>query len=206
VVGQRGLAHLLEDRPVALGLQGVLDELLGDGRSALDGLAAEDVLHERAADAPDVDAGVLVEAAILDGDDRVAHVQRDVAGVDDDAALVVGQDAERLAVRVDEHRVLGVLVLLAVLEVRKVGCDGHHHPEEGRDDGQEHEREQDRQQAQLLHARAHARRLGRLLVAEQRRDVRSGLDAHAAGGGAASRAAAGWFALGGSGQRDGGQH
>jgi hypothetical protein len=98
----------------------VLDELLGDGRAALDGLAVQHVLHERAADAADVDAGVLVEAAILDGDDRVAHVRRDVAVVDEDAALVVGQHAERLAVGVLEHRVLGVLVLLAVLEVGQV--------------------------------------------------------------------------------------
>jgi hypothetical protein len=182
VVGQGRLAHLLEDGAVRLRAQGVLDELLGDGRAALDRLAAHHVLDEGAADAADVDARVLVEAAVLDGDDRIAHVGRDVPVAHEHAALVVGQDAKRLPLRVLEDRVARVLVLLAVLQVGQIGGDGHHHPEDRRDDGQQRERQEDGQQAQLLHARANPLGwLRRLAIAEQRRDVRSVLDAHAAG-------------------------
>jgi hypothetical protein len=150
VVGQGGLAHLLKDRAVALGAQGVLDELLGDGRSALRRLAAEHVLHEGAADASHVDARVLVEAAILDGDDRVGHVRREVPVAHEHAALVVGQDAEGPPLGVRERRVARVLILLAVLEVRQVGRDGHHHPEQRRDDGEDAQRQEDGQQPALL--------------------------------------------------------
>ena len=47
---------LLEQRAVVLGLEPVLDELLGDRRAALHRAAGDDVLVERAADAAQVDA------------------------------------------------------------------------------------------------------------------------------------------------------
>ena len=47
LVGERRLAELLEDRPAALRLERVLDELLGDRRGALGGALAEDVLDQR---------------------------------------------------------------------------------------------------------------------------------------------------------------
>ena len=61
-VGERRLAELLEDRSAAFRFQRLLDELLGDRRGALFGALAEDVVEERAADAPEVDAAVFVEA------------------------------------------------------------------------------------------------------------------------------------------------
>ena len=117
VVGQRRLAQLLEDRAAALGLQRVLDELLGD-RRARPGRARcwSDVLDERARDAR---AGrrreLLVEALVLDRDDRVlASSARSALVADEDPALVGGQG--RRCCRplvVVEDRVLRVLELRA---------------------------------------------------------------------------------------------
>ena len=61
-----------------LGLEGVLDELLGDRRGALRGAVAEDVLDQGAADALEVDAAVLVEARVLDRDHGVLDVGGDL--------------------------------------------------------------------------------------------------------------------------------
>ena len=166
VVGQRRLAQLLEQRALVLGAHRVLDELLGDRRAALDGLLLDDVLDERAPDAADVDARVAEEAAVLDRDDRVAHARRDLAVADQEPALVVGQDAELTAVDVVEHRVAGVLVLLAVLQVGQVGRDRHHHPEHRRDEREERRRHEHDEQPQLLQARP-----ARRLKVEQGRDV-----------------------------------
>ena len=62
VVGQRGLARLLEDRALSLGRQGVLDELLLDRRSALDGALVRIVLEERRAIPANVDPIVFISA------------------------------------------------------------------------------------------------------------------------------------------------
>ncbi len=51
----------------------LFDELLGDGGSALDGLVLHQVDPGGAEDADRVDARVLVEAVVLDGDHRVAE-------------------------------------------------------------------------------------------------------------------------------------
>src|SRR5215218_2651222 len=91
LVGERGLAELLEDGPRALRTEGVLDELLGDGRSTLARAAMQDVLEHRPADADDVDAAVLVEALVLDRDGRLLHDRRDLIRRDQDASSVVGQ-------------------------------------------------------------------------------------------------------------------
>ena len=57
----------------------VADELLRDRRAALDDLARAHVLPERARDALDVDAAVLVEAPVLDRDRRLRHPRADLA-------------------------------------------------------------------------------------------------------------------------------
>ena len=119
VVGQRGLAHLLEHGPAILRARGVLDELLRDRRSALDGAALGDVLPERPPRAAQVDALVLVEALVLDRDDRVLHRGRDRRGGNDDPALI-GERREVVPVDVGEQRVLRLLELGAVLELRQV--------------------------------------------------------------------------------------
>jgi hypothetical protein len=78
VVCDRGLAELLQDRPVVLRRERVLDELLGDRRGALLGRAGEDVLVERPADPLEVDAAMVVEALVLDRDHGLLHHGRDL--------------------------------------------------------------------------------------------------------------------------------
>ncbi len=70
---EQGFLDLAGDRQL-VGQQEVLRHLLGDGRSALRPAAAAIILHvdhRGAADAGDVDAGVLVEVLVLGGDERV---------------------------------------------------------------------------------------------------------------------------------------
>ena len=141
VVGERGLAQLLEHRAVALRVEGVLHELLGDRRATLRGAALEHVLHERAPDAGVVHALVRVEAPVLDRDHGVLDVRRDLALAHQDAVLVAGELRDLLAGQVvlvevvaargvrEEHRVLGTVVLGAVLEAGEVARDRHQHPE-----------------------------------------------------------------------------
>ena len=69
--------------------QVVLHVLLVDGRRALLHPAGEQVGHQGAQGALDVHALVLVEAVILDGDDRVLHVLRDLLSRHRVAALIV---------------------------------------------------------------------------------------------------------------------
>ena len=91
--GERGLAHLAGDRLLVPAV-GVLDVLLRDRRAALDDALAADVLPERAHDAAQVDTVVLVEALVLDGDDRLLHDRRDRLRRDEHAALVATEDRE----------------------------------------------------------------------------------------------------------------
>ena len=166
VVRQRGLAQLHEQRPLVLGGERVLDELLGDRRSALDRPLGDDVLVQRAADAAEVDAVVGVEALVLDRDDRVLHHRRDLALLQQDPLLVAGQAAERLAAAVDDDRV----GRRRLLELRQVGGDGHHHPEHRRDDREQAQTRQQREDAQLADAQRDARWLVAVGVLRVQRD------------------------------------
>jgi hypothetical protein len=151
VVGERRLLELLEDRPLTLGVEGVLHELLGDRRAALHRLLALHVLPEGARDAGVVDALVLVEAPVLDRDHGVLHVRRDLRLPQQDAVLVVRQLRDLLlAVGGDQRGVAGGLELRRVLERRKLVGDRHHHPEDGRDQREQREAGDDQQQPQLL--------------------------------------------------------
>ena len=173
VVGERGLAQLDEQRALVLGGERVLDELLGDRRAALDrGLAAH-VLVERARDAAQVDALVGVEAAVLDRDDRVLHHRRDLGLGDVQLALVAGQQADLAAAasRITE------LPWSGSSSWRQVGGDGHHHPEHGRDGGQQAEADQQREHPQLADAHAPARGGASSAAASRRRAQRDDLGA-----------------------------
>ena len=152
---------------------------MGDRRAALGGAAAREVVEEGAPDAAQVDAVVLVEALVLDGDDRVLHRQRDVVGRDDDPALV-GERREVLAADVDEDGVLRRLELGLVLELGQVAGDRHHHPEGRRDEREQRETEEDERQPQPLEPWPPERWLGK------DRDVRTFVIAHANAGAAAS--------------------
>jgi len=59
---------------------------------------------------------VRVETLVLDGDDRVLDRRRDVLAVDEDAILLAGQGGQLAPVSVQEHRVVGVLELVAGLQ------------------------------------------------------------------------------------------
>ncbi len=148
MVGERGLAKLLENRAVVLRLERVLDELLGDRRRALGGTAG-DVRHERPRDPSDVDARIRQEALVLDRDDRGAHRRRDLVVVVEHDVIGWGEQSDRPPVVVIQVRVRRVLVLLAVLELRDIARDRHHHPEDRRDDCERGETEEDRQQPEL---------------------------------------------------------
>ena len=89
--GERGLAELAADRLLVRQV-GVLDELLGDRRAALDRAVARHVRPEGARHAAHVDAAVLVEALVLGRDDRVLHPRVDPGRGDDDPRLLAAQD------------------------------------------------------------------------------------------------------------------
>jgi hypothetical protein len=109
---------------------------------------------------------MLVEALVLDRDHGLLHDRRDLVRGEQDAALVVGQGRDLVAVDVVDDGVPRLLVLLARLQRRKILCDGHHDPEDPGDEGQRGEAEQDEGEAQLAQPRLAAtvglRRAGRL--------------------------------------------
>ncbi len=130
--GERRLAHLARDGLLVAAV-GVLHVLLRDGRAALDDALAADVLPEGAHDAAKVDSVVLVEALVLDDDDRLLHDRRDRLGADEHAALVAAQDGEHAPLpgpvrrRVDD----GVDVALRArgIERGELAPDRGHEPE-----------------------------------------------------------------------------
>src|SRR5581483_2857685 len=157
VVGEGRLAELLEDRPAALRLEGVLHELLRDRRRSLAGRAGEDVRLHGAQDAQPVHAPVLVEALVLDRDRGLLHHRRDVLRRDQDAPLVVGQGRDLVVVEVVDDGVLRALVLRLVLELRQILGDGHHDPEDPGDEGEDREAQEHEGDAELSQPRPAAR-------------------------------------------------
>src|SRR6185295_14999928 len=91
--GEGSFLELAADRPCGRDTR-VLDELLRDRRSTLYDLLAGDVRPDGASDAAQVDAVVLVEAFVLDRDDRLLHDRRDVVRADEDATLGAPQGGE----------------------------------------------------------------------------------------------------------------
>ena len=83
--GQVGLLHLALVVLVAV-QKGQLHQLAGDGGRALSG-AAQQVVHQRAADALQVHAVMLVEAGVLDGDDGVDELLGNVLDLHVDAVF-----------------------------------------------------------------------------------------------------------------------
>src|SRR4051812_42653246 len=80
----------------------VPDELLGDGAGAAP--FAEDVVLESTGDADDVDAVVLVEAMILDRDERVRQIRGQRLDRDTGADLLPDLADQRPIAREDERR------------------------------------------------------------------------------------------------------
>ena len=146
--GHLGLADLALE--VALRVLDVerAHQLLRDRRAALHGLPRGEVLPAGADHALVVDAVVLVEALVLDGDRRLAQRDRHVVPRDRGADLGRLHVAEPGAVRGED---LGDRALVDRLQVVDVGCRGgdrrdvaDHRRDADQDDRQEHaEREQD---------------------------------------------------------------
>ena len=144
---EAGLLDLAVERLLAARVH-VPDELLADRRAALDHLAGADVGPERAQDPDVVDAAVLVEALVLDGDRRPRQPRRHLREADR-LPVVVGRDRaeERAVGRVDE-RVRADVDGLQAREAargreRDPGADAgdrDHDDEPAEDDGHEHTR------------------------------------------------------------------
>ncbi len=103
-------------------------QLLGEGAAALRQAPFLEVGHHRSADADEVDAGVRAEALILDGQDGVDEVRRDVGQRHLETALL--EDGERRGVgRIVEDGGLGHLAhLLDVADARQIDQQGVHGP------------------------------------------------------------------------------
>ncbi len=86
--------------------QGHLDHLLGDRGATLGGAAGGLVLDERAQRAPQVERAVLVEAVVLDRDDRLAHDRGHLRERHVHAVLVVERGQHR-AVAAQQPGALG---------------------------------------------------------------------------------------------------
>ena len=105
---QRHLLHLAGEGAL-LGQEQVLGELLRDGRAALRHAAPHHVGVERARHADRVDAAMRIEAAVLDGDERLRHVARQFLERNR-IAVVLAPRGEQPAVEVDDldrRRTLG---------------------------------------------------------------------------------------------------
>ena len=139
------LRELALDRDLFLTGQ-VLYELLGDGRAAVAALAAGEDRDERTGSAVPVNALVLIEALVLDGDQRLFHIPRDLVIVDPDAVLLAGERGELAPLTdgvliPDGARFIELEVLKRKVEVRgQAGLDivgedaGEHHPRHKEDE------------------------------------------------------------------------
>ena len=116
VLGQPRLQPDREKRLVDLALDGalvaqeqVLGQLLGDRRAALPHAAGLRVGHQRAERAGDVDAEMVVEAAVFGGQRRLDQIVRKI--LERNRVIVLdAAAADRIAVAVEEgHREIGFL-------------------------------------------------------------------------------------------------
>ena len=122
--------------------QRVTHVLLRDRRSALAARISQ-VRHERTGDTGGVNAVVLVEALVLDRDDRLLHDVGDVRAGNDDALLVV-EVRDHGARRVQELRFFRWSDRLKVSrQFVEHGGGGLRHQRGGASDGHEHARPDD---------------------------------------------------------------
>jgi hypothetical protein len=164
LIGERRLLELLEDRSVRLRHQGVLHELLRDGRAALGRPLPANVGPKGAAYALVVEPLVFVEPLVLDRDHGLLDAWRDVLAFDEDAVLVAGEDGEPVVGRVlsgvgvvVEDRVPRGLELLGGLERGQVRGNGHQHSEDRGDEREHAEAEQHDREAELVQVQPAAR-------------------------------------------------
>src|SRR3972149_1739702 len=77
LVGEDGLAKLTVKGPFVT-QEDILDQLLGDGRTALGDAALFKIIEHCAADTPDIDAVVGKKALVLGGDRRLDEAVGDL--------------------------------------------------------------------------------------------------------------------------------
>jgi hypothetical protein len=120
--GERGLGELAleaRDHALLLGYVGVLYELLGYGGAALLDGEALHVLDGGAAYGLEVEAAVLVEAVVLDGDDRLVQGWVYLVEGDDKAVLDAVELVHDVAVGVVDDGGLGQLGGGVIVELRQ---------------------------------------------------------------------------------------
>ena len=109
----RDVIHLRRENRVA-------HELLGDGRCALK-VAAHEVVHQGAADAPRVDRTMGVEAFVLRSNRALERVVTDLVDFDRVAVLQLELREHRLPIaRIDDRRLRGV-VRVGALVIGEIG-------------------------------------------------------------------------------------
>ena len=129
------------------GQEALSGELLRDRAAALSQAAFEDVVQGGAANADDIDTAVVVEALILDREDRLHEPGRDFRQRDIDALLA--KDRERgLILRVEERRGLRHRADAAQrLAIGHLAGDAGDEPDDGNEDGGGRRRRRDRDPA-----------------------------------------------------------
>ncbi len=147
----------------------VLDELLRDRRATLH-RPAQEVVPGRAQDRASIDSVVLVEALVLDRDDRLPEQGRDLARREDDSRLRAAEDREHgLAVGCIDVRVRLKARRLRRVERRDLRRDRRQHPVRERREPKCEQHEQEPEESELADAPTFRRAS---LAAEQRQNAR----------------------------------
>ncbi len=155
--GERGLSHLARERPLVTDVR-VLDELLCDGGTAFDDRLLAYIGPERTGDPAQVDALVVEEALILDGDDCLSHDRCDVLGLHQHSILVTSKNGQHpLAVRGVDDRV-HVRSLRRGIERRDLARDSSYEAEGECQEGEDEQHAEERRKTTLANSAPSTRR------------------------------------------------
>ncbi len=123
---------ILRETRALLGQEQVLGELLGQRRAAFHAAVAGRVADEGAQNADRIDAPMIVEAAVLDGDEGFRQIRRQFGEMDGRAAHVaaIGEQGAIIIENGDVGRPLGNGELIDRRQLRRVISD-----DRGRSDG-----------------------------------------------------------------------
>ena len=105
-------------------------------------MLARDVGPDRARDPAHVDPAMLVEALVLDGDDRLQHDRIDLIGAHEDAALRSAQRGQNRVVVVRVDVAVDLVVDARRIARRDLARDRRHHAERERGEAEEEENEE----------------------------------------------------------------
>ncbi len=139
VRGDQQLLDLSRKRLLG-GQEALTGELLRNRAAALDGAAVPKVRHRRRDDAHEIEAVMLVEPLILDGDDRVLQVGRDPIERHADPLLLVNRERQSIVGIEDSGGLLHVADLLDGFRVREGARKRHQRPDARDQQEQRHRR------------------------------------------------------------------